>query len=128
MLLAFLRPSVLNGAKGDDQVLKRVPRYRDATEAAGQLQALTSYGMQAKWTENTSFQSLEAEISAGIPVPCGYLHHDPAEQPAGSGHWLIVMGQTPTQLIVHDLHREADLVSEATIGGPGPFCRYSHRN
>jgi hypothetical protein len=128
MLLAFLRPGVLSGANGDDQYLQRVLRYGDTTDAAAQLQALASYGIEAEFTQKASFRTLEAQISAGIPVPCGYLHRGPVERPAGGGHWLIVVGHTPTHLIVHDPFGEADLVSGATIGGTARFCHYSRRN
>jgi hypothetical protein len=128
MLLAFLRPGALSGANGDDQYLQRVLRYGDTTDAAAQLQALASYGIEAEFTQKASFQTIEAQIAAGIPVPCGYLHRGPVENPGGGGHWLIVVGHTPTHLIVHDPFGEADLVSGTTIGGTARFCRYSRRN
>jgi hypothetical protein len=128
MLLAFLKPGVLSGANGDDQYLQRVHRYGDTTDAAAQLKALASYGIEAEFTQKASFRTLEAQIAAGIPIPCGYLHRGPVDRPAGGGHWLIVLGHTPTHLIVHDPFGEADLVSGATIGGTARFCRYSRRN
>jgi hypothetical protein len=69
-----------------------------------------------------------SEIAADIPVPCGYLHRSPVEQPGGGGHWLIVVGHTPTHLIVHDPFGEADLASGATIGRTARCCHYSRRN
>jgi GH24 family phage-related lysozyme (muramidase) len=128
MLLAFLRPGVLSGANGDDQYLERVRRYGDTTDPEAQLQALASYGIEAEFTKQASFRTIEEQITAGIPVPCGYLHRGPVERPAGGGHWLIVVGHTPTHLIVHDPLGEADLVSGATVGGTARFCRYSRRN
>jgi len=44
------------------------------------------------------------------------------------GHWLIVVGSTPSHLIVHDPFGEADLVNGTTLGGIARFCRYSRRN
>jgi hypothetical protein len=128
MLLAFLRPGALSGANGDDQYLQRVLRYGDTTDAAAQVQALASYGIEAKFTQKASFRTIEAQIAAGIPIPCGYLHRGPVEKPTGGGHWLLVVGHTPTHLIVHDPCGEADLVSGATIGGTARFCHYSRRN
>jgi hypothetical protein len=128
MLVAFLRPGVLSGANGDDQYLQRVLRYGDTTDAAAQLQALASYGIEAEFTQKASFQTIEAQIAAGIPIPCGYLHRGPVEKPTGGGHWLIVVGHTPTHLIVHDPFGEADLVSGATLGGTARFWSYSRRN
>jgi GH24 family phage-related lysozyme (muramidase) len=128
MLLAFLRPGVLSGANGDDQYLECVRQYGDTTDPYAQIKALDSYGIEAEFTKQASFRTIEAQIAAGIPVPCGYLHRGPVERPAGGGHWLIVVGHTPTHLIVHDPLGEADLVNGATVGGTARFCRYSRRN
>jgi hypothetical protein len=128
MLLAFLKPSVLSGPNGDDQYLARVHQFCDTTDPAAQLQALASYGITARFSKQASFSTLEEQIAAGIPVPCGYLHRGPISRPGGGGHWLIVVGITPTHLIVHDPFGEADLVNGTTIGGIARFCRYSRRN
>jgi hypothetical protein len=78
------------------------------------------------WRRRSS--TLEQQIAAGIPVPCGYLHRGPVSSPAGGGHWLIVVGITPTHVIVHDPLGEADLVNGTTLGGAARFCRYSRQN
>ncbi len=71
---------------------------------------------------------LEQQIAAGIPIPCGYLHRGPISSPAGGGHWLIVVGITPSHVIVHDPLGEADLVNGTTLGGTARFCRYCLAN
>jgi hypothetical protein len=121
MLLDVLRPGALSGANGDDQYLQRVLRHGDTTDAAAQLHALASDGIEAEVTQTASFQTIEAQIAAGRAVPCGYLHRGPVEQPGGGGHWLIVVGHTPTHLIVHDPFGKADLVSGATIDASARF-------
>ena len=128
MLLAFLKPGALTGPNGDDQYLARVHQFGDTTDPAAQIKALASYGITARFSNQASFSTLEEQIAAGIPVPCGYLHRGPISRPGGGGHWLIVVGITATHLIVHDPFGEADLVSGTTIGGTARFCRYSHRN
>ena len=128
MLLAFLKPGVLSGPNGDDQYLVRVHKFGDTTDPAAQLQALASYSITARFSNQASFSTLEEQITDGIPVPCGYLHRGPISRPGGGGHWLIVVGITPTHLIVHDPFGEADLVNGTTIGGIARFCRYSRRN
>jgi len=128
MLLAFLKPGVLSGLNGDDQYLARVHQFGDTTDPAAQIQALASSGITARFSNRASFSTLEEQIAAGIPVPCGYLHRGPISRPGGGGHWLIVVGITPTHLIVHDPFGEADLVNGTTIGGIARFCRYSRRN
>ena len=102
-----------------------VRRYNGAT---AQIKALASYGITARFSKQASFSTLEQQIAAGIPIPCGYLHRGPISRPAGGGHWLIVVGIRPSQLIVHDPLGEADLVDGTTLGGKARFCRYSRRN
>ena len=128
MLLQTIRPGSLKGANGDDQYLTRVRRYGDTTDAAAQIQALASYGITARFSKTGSFATLEQQLARGIPVPCGYLHRGPVSSPAGGGHWLIVVGITPTHVIVHDPLGEADLVTGATTNGSGRFCHYSRAN
>jgi hypothetical protein len=128
MLLAFLRPGVLTGSNGDDQYLARVRQFGDTTDAAAQIKALASYGLKARFTSKASFITLERQIAAGIPIPCGYLHRGPVSSPAGGGHWLIVVGIAPSHVIVHDPLGEADLVNGTTLGGTARFCRYSRAN
>jgi hypothetical protein len=82
MLLAFLKPEVLSGPNGDDQYLARVQQFGDTTNPAAQIQALASYGIHARISSRASFSTLEEQIAAGIPVPCGYLHRGPISRPA----------------------------------------------
>ncbi len=128
MLLAFLKPGVLTGPNGDDQYLARVHQFGDTTDPAAQIKALASYGITARFSKQASFSTLEQQIAAGVPIPCGYIHRGPVNSPEGGGHWLIVVGITPTHLIVHDPFGEADLVNGTTLGGIARFCRYSRRN
>ncbi|MCX5969628.1 MAG: C39 family peptidase [Cyanobacteria bacterium] len=128
MLLAFLKPGVLSGSNGDDQYLARVRQFGDTTDPAAQIKALAGYGITARFSTQVSFSTLEQQIAAGIPVSCGYLHRGPIDRPGGGGHWLIVVGITPSHLIVHDPLGEADLVNGTTIGGTARFCRYSRAN
>jgi hypothetical protein len=80
MLLTLLKPGVLTGTNGDDQYLARVHQFGDTTDPAAQLQALASYGITARFSKQASFSTLEQQIAAGIPVPCGYLHPRPDQQ------------------------------------------------
>jgi GH24 family phage-related lysozyme (muramidase) len=128
MLLQYLKPHTLQGANGDDQYLKRVQQYGDTTDPAAQIQALSSYGIRATFTKAAGWSTLEQQIDAGIPVPCGFLHRGPVSAPSGGGHWLIVVGYDRDHLIVHDPFGEADLVNGATLGGVARFARYSRAN
>ena len=128
MLLAFLRPGVLSGPNGDDQYLARVRQCGDTTDPVAQIKALASYGNTAQFSKQASFSTIELQSAAGFPVPCGYLQRGPVSNPSGGLHWLLVVGLTPTHLIVHDPLGEADLVNGTTVGGTDRFCRYSRRN
>lgn len=128
MLLQYLKPGTFIGSNGDDQYLKRVQQYGDTTDAAAQLKALSSYGIKAKFVQNASFALIERQIAVGVPVPCGFIHRGPVEQPTGGGHWLIVVGQDPTHLIVHDPFGEANLLSGESLGGVARFMRYNRLN
>ncbi len=102
MLLEALKPGTLPGANGDDQYLAVVQRYGDTTDANIQLQALAHNGVTARLLQDADFQLLEQQIAGGIPVPCGSIHRGPVDRPTGSGHWLIIVGDTPTHLVVND--------------------------
>lgn len=109
MLLAFLRFGVLSGANGDDQYLQRVRRYGDTADPAAQLQALASYGIKAEFSKQAGFRTIETQIAAGIPVPCGYLHRGPLEKPAGAGHCPLLPLHPP----------QLPLRGPAATGAPG---------
>jgi Phage-related lysozyme (muraminidase) len=96
MLLEAIKPGTLQGANGDDQYLTVVQRFGDTTDANAQIRALAHYGVSARLVQNADFQLIEQQIARGIPIPCGYLHRGPVDRPTGSGHWLIVIGHTPT--------------------------------
>jgi hypothetical protein len=127
MLLQYLKPS-LSGLNGDDQYLKRVQEFGDTTDAAAQIKALASYGIKARFVQNAGWRTIEDQIAQGVPVPCGFLHRGPATAPAGGGHWLIVVGHTADQLIVHDPFGESDLVTGATVSSVARFAGYSRKN
>lgn len=128
MLLQYLKPGTLSGGNGDDQYLARVQRYGDTTNPQAQIRALSSYGINARFVQSAGWADIERQIATGIPVPCGFLHRGPVTAPGGGGHWLIVVGFTPTHLIVHDPFGEADLVNGTTLGGVARFARYSYKN
>ena len=127
MLLQYLKPS-LSGPNGDDQYLKRVQEFGDTTDAAAQIKALASYGIKARFVQNAGWRTIEDQIARGVPVPCGFLHRGPVTAPAGGGHWLIVVGHTADQLIVHDPFGESDLVTGATVSSVARFAGYSRKN
>lgn len=128
MLLATLRPSAINGPNADDQYLQRVLEYGDTTEASAQLKALSSYGIKAKFVQNATFATLEEQLKAGVPVPCGFLHHGPSSSPRGGGHWLTVIGYTASAFVVNDPWGEMDVAKGGYLNNNGSGLSYSRKN
>jgi GH24 family phage-related lysozyme (muramidase) len=128
MLLEAIKPGTLQGANGDDQYLEVVQRFGDTTNANAQIRALAHYGVSARLVQNADFQLIEQQIARGIPIPCGYLHRGPVDRPTGSGHWLIVYGHTPTQVVVNDPWGEPDLIHGTTLNANGMGLRFSRQN
>ncbi len=128
MLTAYLRPGSITGPNADDQYLKRVQQYGDTTDANAQIKALASYGITARFVQNADWADLERQISRGVPIPCGFLHHGTSAAPSGGGHWLIVIGVTPTAAIVNDPWGEM-LVAQGTYSSSrGANLSYSKAN
>ena len=128
MLLEAIKPGTLKGANGDDQYLAVVQRFGDTTDANAQLQALAHYDVTARLVQDADFQLIEQQINRGIPVPCGYLHRGPVDRPTGSGHWLVVIGHTPTHVVVNDPWGEPDLIHGTTLNANGMGLRFSRQN
>ena len=128
MLLEAIKPGTLKGANGDDQYLAVVQRFGDTTDANVQLQALAHFGVTARLVQNADFQLIEQQINRGIPVPCGYIHRGPVDRPTGSGHWLVVVGHTPSQVVVNEPWGEPDLIHGTTLNANGMGLRFSRQN
>lgn len=128
MLLETLKPGTLAGPNGDDSYLGRVFKYGDTTDNQAQLKALASYGIKATFTSRASWQTIEKQIKAGIPVPFGWLHKGPVSRPAGGGHWSLAIGFTKDAIIVNDPFGEADLVGGGYINSKGAGLSYSRKN
>lgn len=128
MLLETLRPGTLSGPNGDDAYLGRVLRYGDTTDTQAQLRALASYGIKATFTQKADWSLAQQQIDKGIPVPLGFLHHGPASNPGGGGHWLCAIGYTPATLIVHDPFGEMNLAAGGYFNNWGARLRYSRQN
>lgn len=128
MLLEALKPGTLVGPNGDDTYLGRVFRYGDTTDSQAQIKALASFGIKARFITNGSFTVIEKQIKAGIPVPCGFLHHGHVSRPSGGGHWLTVIGFNQDAMVVNDPYGELDLVNGGYLSTKGAGLSYSRKN
>lgn len=128
MLVSYLNPGVLEGANGDDQYLRRVQQFGDSTDAGAQIKALATFGIKASFRQNGDWRLLEQQIDRGVPVPIGVLHHGSVNAPTGGGHWMLVIGYTPTHVIVNDPFGEMDLVNGGYPNTKGAGVAYSRKN
>ena len=95
-----------------------------------QLKALSEYGVDASFKQNGSWDSLEAQLKKGIPIPIGILHKGPVSAPTGGGHWLVVIGMTADKksVIVNDPFGDLDLVGGTYSAKSGAGLIYSKKN
>lgn len=130
MLAKFLKPNALgDGKNADDEYLARVNKYGDSTDANAQIRALAYLGIKAEFRQNLSFRDIDKQLLAGKPVPIGILHHGPADNPTGGGHWIVVIGKLGEAYRVHDPAGELDLVNGGYgLGRSGSGVLYSAKN
>jgi len=126
MLLETMKPGTLPGEKGDDKYIHRVFEYGDTTDAYTQLKALISFGLEPKFVQNASVETVKEQIDKGIPVPIGILHHGPASAPSGGGHWICVVGYDSRGFVVNDPWGEIDHASGAYVSENGERVHYSY--
>ena len=130
MAIKYLWPQALLGFNADDDYLRTVLKYGDTTNPTAQVRAAADYNVRAVFHRNGSLQSLRDRLSAGLPVPVGFLHQGPASAPRGGGHWVLVVGLTDTHVVVHDPYGELDNVNGGypQRGKGGREERYSLKN
>jgi hypothetical protein len=103
--------------------------YGDSTDVNAQLKALKFLGLNATFTQKASEAFLRAEIDAGRPVVCGWLHKGPVGAPSGGGHYSVVIGYTADSWILNDPNGEADLVNGGYVNHTKGFeVSYSKKN
>ena len=114
---------------GDYEYNKLRARFGDTTDPKAQLAALKALKLTASFEMDGTVEELENEINNGYPVPVGWLHKGPINNPSGTGHWSVVVGYTPTHFIMNDPYGEANLVNGGYVshkGGAG--VAYSRKN
>jgi hypothetical protein len=103
------------GAISDVNNYSRVrAKHGDTTDIQAHIAALRSLGLEARFVTNGNAKLLEQEITAGRPVPTGWLHKGPVTRPGGGGHWSVAIGFATAAFIHHDPNGEAAL-------GPGGY-------
>ena len=130
MGIKYLWPSSLSGSNADDDYLRTVLKYGDTTSATAQVLAAAAYQVKATFHKNGNLRALKDRLAAGLPVPVGFLHHGPASNPRGGGHWVLLIGMTDTHGIFHDPYGELDNVNGGypRRGVGGNKVSYSWKN
>ena len=101
MVLEYLKPGTLKGAKGDDAYVQKVFAIGDSTDHTVQTKVLESYGVKSYFSYNLSFSDIDRSLSAGTPVVIGILHRGPLSAPTG-GHMVVVIGKKGQDYVVND--------------------------
>ena len=101
MVLEFLKPGTLPGAKGDDAYVRKVFSVGDTTDHSVQTRVLQSYGISSRFSYNLSFDDLDRELAARRPVVIGFYHRGPLSAPTG-GHMAVVIGKKGSDYVVND--------------------------
>jgi uncharacterized protein YvpB len=101
MVLEYLKPGTLKGAKGDDAYVQKVFAVGDTTDHGVQTRVLKDYGVTSEFRYNLGFADLDRELSAGRPVVIGILHRGTLSSPTG-GHMLVVTGKKGEDYVVND--------------------------
>jgi len=127
MLCEFLKPGTLPGATGDDKYLQYVFSIGDSTDASVQVQTLKHFGVSSRFVTDATFSLLDSQLSQGIPVPIGILHHGTPSAPSGGGHWICVIGKEGDYYVVNDPWGEIDNATGTYPTANGERVRYSKK-
>jgi hypothetical protein len=122
----------VQGIRDDLDYLRYVRRCGDTTERSTHFQAMALLGYgKAEWRTDWTAAQFKAEIDKGNPVVPGVLHHGPASNPTGGGHFIVIIGYTKTHWICNDPYGELDLINggwTAQHKTAGQRVKYSMQN
>ena len=135
MLVEYLRPGALKGKPGqaDDFYLALAMKNGGSASSEAQVKTLAAFGIKATFRQDGSPAKIKAQLRRGKPVPIGLLHHGPARNPTGFGHWILIVGfdDKAGVWICHDPNGELDNVNGGYVSElptAGRFVRYSMKN
>ena len=127
MALDYIDPDVIKG--DDDWYLYKVLMHGDTVSGSVQEATARSLGFEAEFRMDGHVSDLEKLLDEGIPVPVGILHHGPASNPIGGGHWITLIGYDDTHFWVNDPAGDLDLINGGYHNwNSGKSLRYSKKN
>ena len=118
-----------NKIAGDYEYNRIRRQFGDTTDPQAQLLTLKTLGLRATFEMEGTTAILENLLRSGLPTPVGWLHRGPVTSPAGSGHWTVVSGFTPTHFIHQDPNGEANTQTGGYLNSnKGANVAYSRSN
>ncbi len=129
-------PERRNGEQVDDFYLRLLnAKFGDSTDAQAQLAMHQYLGVNSRFRQNGTRETLEWFLSRGLPVMTGQLHHGSYHRPdASKSHWNLCVGWTPENdsFVFHDPAGSMDTTGGGYYNNDGKYRKYpwdswSHR-
>lgn len=134
MFLEFLKPGAIHvkpGQQKDDAYFEEhLSLNGDTTNPVAQQETLNQMGINAQFTSQCDWDTVDARLKKGLPTPIGILHKGSADAPFG-GHWIVVIGKSADgkYYICHDPAGEADMQNGGyPYGRSGKAVKYTKTN
>lgn len=143
MLCEYLKAGCLrnhrerrSGEQIDDFYLRKLHElFGDTTNADKQLEMHRWLGVNTRFRQNGTRESLEWHISRNLPVMTGQLHHSHYTRPNPvKSHWNLCIGYDPAGdcFVFHDPAGTMDTVNGGYLNNDGKYRKYpwsswSHR-
>lgn len=137
MFCEALRPGVLKnhplrrpGEQLDDFYYRMLVQETglDTTNTDAQMRMHRYFGINSKFSQQGSRQTLEYYLSIGLWVMTGQLHHWRYERPDPTrSHWSLCCGWTPENdaFVFHDPAGEMNVIDGGYIGSEGKYRKYA---
>jgi ABC-type bacteriocin/lantibiotic exporter with double-glycine peptidase domain len=103
----------------DDQYNRIRQTFGDTTEVEAHLDALRHLGLSPWFTTEADWDTVAEQLGKGRPCILPYLHHGPVSAPRGGGHWVVAVGLSAQEVIIHDPWGEPLLLAGGHLEGKG---------
>lgn len=101
---------------------------KDTTDTSAQMEMHRYFGINSKFSQQGSRQTLEYYLSIGLWVMTGQLHHWRYNQPdPARSHWSLCVGWTPENdaFVFHDPAGQMNLIEGGYISNEGAYRKYA---
>lgn len=100
----------------------------DTTNTDAQMQMHRYFGVNSRFSQQGSRQTLEYYLSIGLWVMTGQYHHGDYNRPDPTrSHWNLCVGWTPENdaFVFHDPAGQMDVADGGYIGNEGAYRKYA---